>query len=176
MTVSSGLVLRQLMPPGRLWTFDAGSPMHRLLTAIGDEFDRVIARGVDLINESDPRTVTETITDWERAVSLPDGRVLVIPATLGARRAAVVQKLLSRGGQDLAFFVDLAAACGWVLTVSAWDVLRVGFRVGARVYGSGFAYSVAFTLSSPGPDALELADIQRILRAAVHPHIVVIFL
>lgn len=173
MTVGSVLV--QLMPPGKLWTFDSGTPTHRLLTAIGDEFDRVVARGLAFIAESDPRTATETITDWERAVSLPDGRVLVIPATLGARRAAVVQKLLARGGQDLAFFVDLAAACGWVLTVSTSDVLRVGFRVGARVYGAAFAYSVTFTLSSPSPDALSLADVQRILRAAVHPFIVVIF-
>lgn len=174
-STASGTLLAQLLPPGALWNFDRGSGMHRLLTALGDELNRVTLRGADLINESDALTATETIADWERALGLPDDRVLVIPATLGARRAAVVQKLLARGGQNLAFFVELAAACGWVLTVSLWEPLRVGFRVGASCFGTGFSYSVLFTLSSPGPDALTLADVQRILRAATHPHIVVVF-
>lgn len=171
-----GVLVQQLFPPGQLWNFDSGQPLQRLATAIGDELDRVVARGADLMNEADPRTATETIADWEKALGLPDDRVLVIPSTLDKRRAAVVQKLLAQGGQNLAYFVALAAACGWVLTVSLWEPLRVGFRVGARCYsGDVYAYAVAFMLSSPSVSALSLADTQRILRAAVHAHITVIF-
>ena len=51
--------LKQLLPRGRLWLLEADAKLRALLLAIAEELARVDARGVDLINESDPRTADE---------------------------------------------------------------------------------------------------------------------
>lgn len=107
--------LKQLLPRGRLWNLEQDSEISNTLLAIGGELARVDARGMDLIKETDPRTATETIADWERILALPDDRVLAIPGTLAARRVAATAKFVAREGQSVAFFVRLAAACGYTL-------------------------------------------------------------
>lgn len=107
--------LKALLPPGVVFDREPDSVVTQTLEATADELARVGARGVDLIEESDPRTADETIGDWERILSLPDESVLAIPATLAERRIAVAQKYASRGGQNREFFIALAAACGYEL-------------------------------------------------------------
>ncbi len=173
--------LLQLLPRGILWNTQADSKLRAVMLAIGDEFSRVDQRSLDLLEEMDPRTATETIEDWERILSLPDDRVLEIPATIEARRVAVTQKFVSLGGQSAAFFTALALACGYVLdpagpiTKFANSVLRVGFLVGARVYGDAYAYSMQINISSTTGSALSNEDFERVIRHVVHSHIVVIF-
>lgn len=180
-------LLIQLMPPG-LWNFEPGSTLRRTLEAIGDELERVRLRGVDLINETDPRTVTETITNWERAVGLPDDRVTSISAVLGERRAAVLQKLTATGGQSLNYFDALFRACGWRFEAFyLFPVLRAGFRCGAlayatesRAFGSEFAYTIQFGDVAPNTwetaiAPIAAADLERVIRHVLHAHTVAIF-
>jgi uncharacterized protein YmfQ (DUF2313 family) len=167
--------LLQLLPPGRLWTLLADTEIFRAALGLADELSRVDARGVDLLNEADPRNATETIEDWERALGLPDERVLVIPSTIEERRIAVAQKLTNLGGQSVSFFVALAAACGYTVTVSRFRVLRVGCRVGDRVYGDAFAYSFEMLVETPTGDALPQADFERVIEHATHAHATVVF-
>ena len=175
---SAGSRLLDLLPPGRLWQLEAGSFLHRLLVGIGDEVERVIVRARDLVEETDPRTATETIAEWERNLALPDEQVLSIPATLAGRRVAVTQKLVGRTGQDLQFFTALCAACGYPLNALdryAAAMLRVNGRVGARLYGAAWAYSMRLTLNAPTAGALSTADFERVIRHVTHAHIVVVF-
>lgn len=169
--------LKQLLPRGAVWNLEAGSGVNKVLLAIADELARVDARGLNLIDEADPRTANETIADWERMLALPDDRVLVIPATLALRRIAVTQKFVSLGGQSVAFFTALALACGYVITITKFanSVLRVGFRVGARVYGVAYAYAMQINVAAPAGVAMAHADFERVIRHVTHSHIVVIF-
>lgn len=134
--------LKDLLPPGKVWNLEADSNISKTMLATGDELARVDARGVDLIEESDPRTADETIEDWESMLSLPDERVTVIAATLAERRIAVTQKYVAQGGQDVEFFTRLALACGYTLqpagtlatpVVSSIEVVDTvnGFLLGA---------------------------------------------
>lgn len=174
-----GSQLIKLLPPGSLWFLEQVSDLRALLAGLGDELERVRLRGVDLINESDPRTATETIGEWETALGLPDAQVPVLSAILAERRSAVVQKLVATGGQNPAFYARLATACGWTLisvTPYASKVLRVKARVGDRVYGAGYAYSLLVTFHTPGgAGSLAVADLERVFRAATHAHITVVF-
>ncbi len=168
----------QLLPPGKLWHLDTTSDLRKVFQAMADEFTRVRLRGVDLIEESDPRTATETLDEWERMLGLPDDLIVTIPATTNGRRVAIAAKLVSRGGQSPAFFGTLVAACGWTLdsiTLFANSVLRVGFRVDDRVYGEAYAYSIQFNLSEDPGDKLTTTELEAILRRATHSHIDVIF-
>lgn len=131
--------LRHLFPPGVALDLVDDSELSKLCRALADELARVDARGKDLINEGDPRSADQTIEQWEEMVGLPDDRVTVIPATLAERRIAVTQKYGNRGGQNVSFFVQLAALCGY--TVAA------GFLAPPAAL-SGSATSTGGTLAS----------------------------
>lgn len=179
--------LRALLPRGVLLTVDQSSVLTKVLEAVALELARIDARAKDLVAEIDPRTATETLGDWERVLSLPDERVLEIPATTAERRIAVTQKYVAREGQNLAFYTRLVAACGRELTSItkyATSVLRVGARAGngltyptARVFGSVWAYSILITIDSgPAPVKLSEADTERVIRHVTHAHVTVHFL
>lgn len=108
--------LKLLLPPGRLFSnIEADSYVSKTLAAYAEELARIDTRGVQLIEESDPRTADETIEQWEEMLSLPDDQVLEIPATLEERQIAITQKYTARGGQNEDYFTRLCAACGWTL-------------------------------------------------------------
>ncbi len=168
--------LKQLLPPGQIRDrIEADSVLSNTMIAAAGEFVRIDARGVDLGNESDPRTADETIADWERIVGLPDEQVTEIPATLALRRLAVTQKYVARGGQSVSFFTGLALSMGYVVTLLKTQVLRVGFRVSDRVYGAGFAYSLEILVAAPTGTVLPQADFERVMRHHTHSHITLIF-
>lgn len=167
--------LKQLLPPGGLFFLEASSVISATLAALADEFVRVDARGDDLVNESDPRTATETIADWERVLSLPDAQVPVISGVLAERRLAVTQKYTNVGGQSSAFFMALALNCGYAVTIQKFQLMRAGFRVGDRVYESNWVYTMGLTVSAPAGAALSHADFERVIRASTHAGISVMF-
>jgi uncharacterized protein YmfQ (DUF2313 family) len=165
--------LRLLLPPGRLFD-EPGAELTLLLGALADELARVDARGVDLVNESDPRTAVETLSDWESMVGLPDDRVLSIPSTTAARQVAIVAKLVARGGQSPGYFAALCAACGYPLlsiTNYSGSILRAGFLVGARVFGRGYAFTLVLTVGPATSGALAHADFERVLRHVCAAHV-----
>lgn len=134
--------LKELLPRGAAFLREPASWTSKVLLGIAEELARVDSRGRDLLEEWDPRTTEELLEDWERVLGLPDeGEAL--GATLEERRLAVVQKLVARGGQSRAFFVALALSIGFVVTITEFhaDVLRVGFRVGDRVYGTAWSHA-----------------------------------
>lgn len=168
-------MLKGLLPPGVLQRAEADAVLTATLEAIADELVRIDARGKALLAESDPRTATETLSDWERILSLPDERVTTIPGTTVGRRVAITQKLTGRGGQNYAFFEALCEACGYPLisiTNFTDDVLRVDDRVDALLYGDVYACSIRFNLDTPTVGALPQADFERVIRHAVHAHVV----
>lgn len=109
-------VLDQLLPPGRLWRWDAGTNARNLLRALGYVFDRIELRGIDLLKEFDPATMQELVPDWERVLGLP-GDNPSPPTTLAGRRAAISAKLLGNEDPTPAFFEELAKAIGYDATV-----------------------------------------------------------
>jgi uncharacterized protein YmfQ (DUF2313 family) len=178
LVVSYARQLRQLLPPGSLWNLDADSWITATLLGISEELARVDERADDIIEESDPRTATETLDDWERALGLPDEAVPTIPATTAGRRLAVTQKLIRQGGQHAAFYVSLAAACGYTVTVNdayGVTVCRAGARAGALCRGVPWAFAWRLDVSPPSGTALTHVELEAVIRRAAPAHTTVIF-
>jgi uncharacterized protein YmfQ (DUF2313 family) len=171
--------LRQLLPPGRLWNLEPDSNLSKLMLSIAEELARVDARGLVLIEESDPRTATETLDEWERMLGLPDEDVLEVPSTTEARRQAIISKLLRLGGQSRAYYVTLAAACGYEVSIYdgyGAELFRVNRqRMGDRLYGPEWAHTWKVTVQPPTGSALTTDELERILRRVAPAHTVVIF-
>lgn len=108
-------LLRALLPSP--YNAGAGTLLGTELQVEGAALDAALARAAALAAELDPRTTTELLEDWERVAGLPDS---CAPAaqTLDARRKALVGRLVATGGQSRGYFVDLAWARGYAITIT----------------------------------------------------------
>jgi len=109
-------LLRQLFPKGKAWEAieDQTSDLRKLLDSLGNEACRVEERSLQLVEESDPRTTSEMLPDWERLLALPD-ECEQDPAslTIQERRDRLVQVLTTQGGQYPDFYKRLAENFGF---------------------------------------------------------------
>lgn len=132
--------LKALLPPGRVLPEDADSNWQKLMLALSGLFDRVDARAAALLDEIDPRTAEEMLTDWERVTGMPDPCVTG-DQTIAERRAAVMRVLTSTGGQSRAYFIEMAAALGYTITIEEHRPQTVGDAVDYPVNGADWQYA-----------------------------------
>lgn len=125
--------LKALLPKGAAWAAEDGSVLANLLRAMGSAFSWVDARTQDLLDEVDPRTTVECLGDWEKELGLPDNCGSP-PTTLQQRRAAVLAKYTAIGGQSPQYFINVAAAHGYTITITE----NFPFRFGISTFGSAF--------------------------------------
>lgn len=128
--------LQALLPPGDALTRDLDTDLSNLLLALADEFARLDARAKQLLEEIDPRTTTELISEWERATGLP--KCGDIGPTLGARRADVVHLLTLVASMTPQFLIDEMAALGFTIAITEFEAFEVGFsEVGTELIDEG---------------------------------------
>jgi uncharacterized protein YmfQ (DUF2313 family) len=132
--------LKQLLPLGQAWNLEPTSNLSKLLTGVADECARIDGRGVTLFAEADPRTAFELLTDWERVLGLPNPCVTT-EQSLAQRRAAVLAQLISLGGQTPAYFIEIAAALGYAVTIAEFTPHDVNDDVGQPIDGDAWAYA-----------------------------------
>jgi len=118
--------LEALLPRGPAWNVEPGSDRAALLDALSEEPARVDARAWDLLEEADPRTTRELLSDWERDSGLPDKCSFGIATTLTERRDALVAKLTQDGGASEAFFIVLAKQLGYEITITTYRPFIAG--------------------------------------------------
>ena len=100
--------LIKLLPPGDGIAKWFESNVYRLLEGIAVEFARVHDRALDLLDEADPSTASELLSEWEEVVGLPDE---CTPAETEAdRQALVVARLRGIGGHAPSDYEAVAEA------------------------------------------------------------------
>ena len=110
-----------LLPVGSLWeSLKNDTVFSNLIDAIAAEFRRIDGSARSLLGEIDPRTSNDLFPEWEVFAGLPDPCVGELK-TMPERRAAVVSKLTGHGGQSPQYYIDLAAALGFTITISEYD-------------------------------------------------------
>lgn len=141
--------LQALLPPGPAWTRAIGSVMSKLVSGLSREFARVHDRADVLMAEANPLCTVEMLTDWERVAGLPD-KCAGMAETTAERRAALIAKLNTLGGQSPDYFVTLAAAFGYDITITEYRPFKAGMsRAGDALTNDEWAHawSVAGGLS-----------------------------
>lgn len=136
----------KLFPQGVAWPRAVNSTLMRLingLSGIWGYIDDSAARLLEI--ESDPRTTTSLLPEWERAFGLPDP-CIAEPQTVGLRRSALVQRMTLLGEQSREFFIGIAASIGYAVTITEYRPFMVGIdRVGDnRTIGNGSVMRDAF--------------------------------
>ena len=153
-------LLQSLLPRGAAWNRDDGSVLTEFLYGQAEEFARVDSRSDDLLKERDTRYTTELLVDHELDFGIPD-ECSELATTIQQRRNVIHTKLNASGRQDKQYFIDLAAALGFTITITEfaagtfrWQVNMeywlewIFFRSGGSESGDPLVYVPGFELLS----------------------------
>lgn len=135
--------LQALLPPGPAWPKDDAATLTHLLSALAAELARVDGQALTLVEEADPRTVAELFADWERVAGLPDACAQAFGGdqTLAQRRAALVGRLTTLGGQSPAYYIGVAAALGYAITITEFRAHTVNDDVDSSLYSEAWSFA-----------------------------------
>lgn len=118
--------LKALLPPGNAFPREPGTTMESLLDGMAQEWARIDARGEYLVIDSNPMTSVELLPDWERVAGVPDKCTGTLETTIQGRQNVVRAKLASTGGQSRAYFIEVAKALGYTVTITEFRPFRAG--------------------------------------------------
>lgn len=127
--------LAELQPRGPAWRAD-----DSLLGASSEELTRIHNRALDVIAESDPRTATELFADWEQASGLQDACVGEDQSS-AQRRAALIARITTIGGQSPAYYIGIAEELGYAVSITEFREHTVGDDVDHLIHGEAWAYA-----------------------------------
>ena len=112
-------LLQSLLPKGSAWTKESSSVLGQVLYAIAEEFAELERVALSLLNERDTRFTSDLLTDHEFDLGLPDECSLVSD-TIAQRRNNARAKLIALGGANKQYFIDIAAALGYTITIQEY--------------------------------------------------------
>ena len=125
-----------LLPKGAAWVRQNTTRLAKLLDAMAQELARLDRRADELVRESDPRSTSEMLPDWERVCGLPDPCVGEL-GTVQQRRNAVIARLTGTGGASPQFFIDLSASLGFDVTITEFRPFRAGMSAAGDALTNG---------------------------------------
>lgn len=116
-----------LLPRGPAWPRTDDSVLMRVVRGLseiwGVRVDASIATLLEI--ESDPRRTINLLAEWERAFGLPD-ECVGVEQSISARHEALIQRMTMLGGQSRAFFIAVAEALGYTITIEEFSPFMVG--------------------------------------------------
>lgn len=144
------LSLINLLPKGKAWSTESNTNLYKLLNGLSLEFERVEKRKDQLLKESDPRTATETIEDWERVFGLPDDCDKESNDFSIERRLKLVNRKISfRGGQSPSYFQNYIKALGFEAEVVENHEFRAGMATAGNALSNGIEWINTFYIKVP---------------------------
>lgn len=148
-------LLQRLLPPGPAWRED-----DPLLAALAPELARLHNRVGALVEEADPRATIEMLQDWERVAGLPDSclAALDISQSYAQRIGALVSRITATGGQSPAYYVELAAALGYDITITEFRLHSVDSDVDAALYAAPWQHAWQVNAGSSTVGVLSVDD------------------
>jgi uncharacterized protein YmfQ (DUF2313 family) len=114
-----------LLPRGRVWPKGLESLQAQTVTGLVGCYQKQTARANNLLVDAFPATTYELLPEWEASLGLPDPCVGT-PGSVQQRRQQVVARLTNSGGQSAAYYISVAAALGYTVTVTNYAPFRAG--------------------------------------------------
>lgn len=124
-----------LLPPGRAWPRDPNSLRGRMFAGHAAEFARIDAAFEQVLAERSPSTAYALLAEWEMVLGLPDDCTGGVE-TIAERRAAAHARMIATGGQSPAYFVEVAKALGYDITITQYRARWFGRRKCGEPFGS----------------------------------------
>ena len=129
----------RLMPRGRVWRTDPASNLSALMLALAPTYTRSMAAAAQVLIDASPATTSNLLPEWESSLSLPDPCTASNPS-IEQRQAAVRAKFGARGALTIPYFVALALALGFVITITEYVPFVVDMSVDLPLADSEWAF------------------------------------
>lgn len=117
---------QSLLPVGLVWPRDAAAIQSAVTRALANSFQRSDSESMSLLTNLFPKTAVTMLPEWEATLGLPDDCSIGEVDTISKRQNAVVSKLISSGGQSVAYFISVAKALGYNITITQFRQARAG--------------------------------------------------
>lgn len=121
--------LQAYLPRGFAWPRDPDAVLTQFLAGTAKAQARLHARENALLVDVFPATTLELLPEWEFSLGLPDKCIGPAP-TIEERRALVMARLTAQGGASIAYFIAIALALGYVITISEFPAGTFGLPFG----------------------------------------------
>ena len=141
-------LFQSLLPSGPAWNKDEDSVLTEFLYGQAEEFARIEGRAQDLLQERDTRYASELLVDHEIDLGLPD-ECSGSDETIQERRLAAYSRLIALGGQNPAYFIEIAEAYGWTVAITEYSPFICGVHVAGDECGNSenfFYWKVTVTI------------------------------
>jgi uncharacterized protein YmfQ (DUF2313 family) len=139
--------VQALLPTGPAWPREPAANLTRYWAAVAAELARHHVRALDLLIDASPAQAVELLADWERVADLPDVCSGAEIVGLVARRAALIQRLTSLGGQSRSYFIGVAASLGYTITITEYRAFVAGSSAGQSLTNGTWPF--AWRVNSP---------------------------
>lgn len=117
----------------------------------GAALDDALAAGLRVLAAITPDGDTELLPDWERVYGLPDACLADIDSSVSSRVASVIDKIRRGGGLSRQFFIDLAAALGYAISIIEFSPFTVSSPVTYPLHDTDSQYYWQVTLPTATP-------------------------
>ncbi|WP_428485939.1 YmfQ family protein [Rhodopila sp.] len=133
--------VQALPPPGRAFPSDPTTIQAQVFTPPADALLNVRAIALQLANvEADPAFTTELLPDWEADFGLPDP-CSAPGASVEQRRASLLARIASLGGQSPGYYIAVAAALGFTISITEFIPFRLGVaQLGQPLLSPGWQF------------------------------------
>lgn len=121
--------LGALLPTGRAWPRANQTVQAAVLRALGSSLQRSDNDVTNLIIGAFPSTATVMLSEWESTLGLPDDCSIGEIDGISDRQRAVVSKLISTGGLNRDYYIRVAAALGYTITITQFRPAMSGMSV-----------------------------------------------
>lgn len=142
-------LLKTLLPPV---SYDPmGRAISAQLDAEGAALDDALATSLRVLATITPDGDTELLPDWERVYGLPDACLADVESSVSSRIAAVIDKIRRGGGLARQYYIDLAAALGYAITITEFSPHTVSSPVTYPLYDTDSQYYWQVNLATATP-------------------------
>ena len=118
--------IERLLPRGPIWNRTAGSLLDALIFSFGKELARADAKANSIINEADPRTSFDLLSEWFIDWGIPSACLSALAdPTLEEKWQELITKITCSRSLTAQYFKDVAETLGYecdIVTYSAFTV------------------------------------------------------
>ena len=130
----------RLLPSGRVWRRDPDSNLSAVILALAPTYTSSTAAAAQVLIDASPATTQNLLVEWENSLGLPDPCTATNPS-IEQRQAAVRAKWGARGALTPAYFIALADALGFAITITEFSPFAVDMNCDAPLLEPEWAFT-----------------------------------
>ena len=129
----------RLLPSGRVWRRDPDSNLSAVMLALAPTYTSSTAAAAQVLIDGNPATTQNLLVEWETSLGLPDPCTAPNPS-IEQRQAAVRAKWGARGALTTGYFIALADALGFAITITEFSPFAVDMSCDASLLEPAWAF------------------------------------